>query len=111
MKKEKKKYPPLVRLLILSTVTIFFWIGFEVYRVLSVKPPPVVSQETLAPVNPSLDVPSLDELQKRLHLSESEISETIIIPQVEETPQPEAVSEQTDEEVPSVASESGEENI
>lgn len=75
---NKKNKPFIVKLLILSIITIIIWIGFEVYRAFTVKPSPPVPPEILSPINPILDQQALDELQNRLNLDDSEIGDTLI---------------------------------
>lgn len=74
----KKKTPAIVRILMFSAFTTFIWIGFEVYRALTIKPSPSVSIETLAPLSATLDSSTLNTLQNRLQLNDSEIGDTVI---------------------------------
>lgn len=80
---RKTKTPSLVTLAILTTITIFAWIFFDVYRIL--KKPPIVDVDTkiLEPITPNLDLNALNEIEKRRYF---ESIPSIIIP----TPEPEA---------------------
>ena len=75
---KKQKLPPLVRFAIFTAVTTMAWVAFDVYRAFTIKPTPIVSQEILAPVDPVLDALTLDRLQNRIHLSDTEIGDTAI---------------------------------
>lgn len=70
---KKLKTPTAVTTAVLTLITLFFWIAFEVYRSLTVRPAPPVPAEIIMPLNPTLDAESLNKLQQRMHLSETEI--------------------------------------
>ena len=70
---KKLKTPTAVTTAVLSLITIFFWAGFEIYRSLTVKPTPVVQAEIVNPLNPTLDTKTLEGLQQRLFLDDSQI--------------------------------------
>lgn len=76
MKPRKKN--PIVRLAKFSTATVILWIIFSVYRVLTMKPEPVVPEYILAPVSPQLNTEVLDTVQGRLNLSDQQIKEVQI---------------------------------
>lgn len=75
----KPKTPKIVVVAILTVVTVVFWIGFGVYRIITAEPEIDVPREILLPLNPNLDVASLNELQSRLYLSEEEIGERVVV--------------------------------
>ena len=70
---KKKNLPALVRLAILTSVTAIAWVGFEVYRSATTKPPPSVGEEIIAPLDSSLDLETLNSLASRVYLEDSEI--------------------------------------
>lgn len=76
----KQQTPRLVILAILTALTVLSWVGFEVYRAFVDSAEPVVEEHVLAPLSPQLDASVLDELQRRRHLPESELADTVIIP-------------------------------
>jgi hypothetical protein len=80
------KTPQLVIIGILTLITIFFWIAFEVYRGFSVKPPPAVPAEVISPINPALDADTLNKLQQRVHLSDEEIGNNAVAAQPTSAP-------------------------
>lgn len=79
MSSKKRKRPPIVNMLIMTVITIFIWIGFDVYRALTVKPAPEVSPAALSPLNPTLDSATLGELQNRVYLDDLTIGDTAIL--------------------------------
>lgn len=85
--------PPIVIIGVLTLITIFFWIAFEVYRGFSIKPAPAVPTEILSPINPALDESVLNKLQQRVHLSDQEIGNNTVasiasVPNPTTTPAP-----------------------
>ncbi len=83
---KKRHLPNVVTLLILTAITVFLWIGLDVYRALSTKPEPVVPPEISAPLNPNLDATALSELSTRIHFEDSEIA--TLVPVTTPTPVP-----------------------
>lgn len=77
--KKKTGKPPIVKLLMFTAFTILVWIGFEVYRALTLESDPIVGPEILAPINPTLDQTTLHTLPQRLFLDDSAIGDTIIL--------------------------------
>lgn len=75
---KKLKTPTAVTTAVLTLITIFFWIAFEVYRSLTVKPTPPVPPEIIIALNPTLDSAALNKLQQRMHLSDTEIGNNTI---------------------------------
>lgn len=73
---KKTKLPTAATTSILTIITIFFWIGFEVYRAFTTKPTPPVPTEILTAVDPTLDTVTLNKLQDRIHLEDGQISNT-----------------------------------
>ncbi len=76
---NKKNSPTIVKLGILTVITSFIWIGFEVYRALSIEPEPIVSEETLAKVEPNLDINEMGSLQQRIYINEENIAPINIV--------------------------------
>ena len=62
-----KGSPFLVKFAVLTVITTMVWVGFDVYRAFTQKPPPTVSAEILAPINPVLDATLLDKLTNRVY--------------------------------------------
>lgn len=70
--KQKGGTPFLVKFMMLTLVTTLLWVGFDIYRAFTQKPPPSVSEEILAPVNPTLDATLLDKLTNRVYFEEGQ---------------------------------------
>ena len=62
---KNKKLPSIVILLILTAITVVFWVSFTVYRVFTKKESVVVPSEITAPINPNLDIDTLNEIVTR----------------------------------------------
>ena len=75
--KKKLKTPTLVTTAVLTMITVIFWIAFEVYRTITTKPAPTVPQEIIAPLNPTLDEGTLNKLQLRINLDESQVGNLV----------------------------------
>ncbi len=85
------KAPKLVTIAVLTLITAVFWAGFEVYRIFTQKPTPPVPQTIINPINPTLDQNTLNSLQGRMYLDESQIGQTIATtpaPVAQPTPPP-----------------------
>lgn len=61
---KKIKVPSLVTVLILTLITIIFWIIFGVFRILSSKPAVNIPKEVLEPFSPTLDSNSFDKMER-----------------------------------------------
>ena len=81
---RKQKTPALVNLAIYTTITIFLWIFFDIYRALEKPPVLDIESKILEPVNPNLDMNLLEEIDKSLYFEKSSyepedlLNETII---------------------------------
>ena len=67
------KTPTAVITAVLTLITIFFWVGFEVYRSFTVKPVPPVPAEVIKPLDPNLDIKTLNSLQQRMVITASTV--------------------------------------
>lgn len=63
---KSKKLPSPVVLMILSLITVLFWVMFSIYRVFTTKPTPNVSEEVLKDLDPKLDSLIIREIEKRI---------------------------------------------
>lgn len=81
----------------MTVLSLIAWVGFEVYRMLTREPDVGISPDVLSPLDPALDVDTLNKLQERMLLEESEIVierptptptpiESVPTPTVEPTP-------------------------
>ena len=80
---KKSKAPSYVTIAILSVITVFFWIIFSILRLLSAPTKISVPDEILTPLNPNLDLDTLNNLENRLFFTEAELGEgQIILPPI-----------------------------
>jgi hypothetical protein len=77
---RKQKTPALVNLAIYTTITVFLWIFFDVYRALKKAPVLDIDNKTLEPVNPNLDKNLLDEIYQSVYYDKSSLENYIYIP-------------------------------
>jgi hypothetical protein len=68
----KKTTPFIVKFAIMTLLTALVWVGFDVYRAFTQKPPPAVSAEILAPVDPTLDSATLEKLTNRVYFEKNQ---------------------------------------
>jgi hypothetical protein len=97
---KKTKLPSFVTVLILTLITVIMWVSFEVYR-LFVKPvTPSVPESVSAPLTPTLDQATIDQVKTHLFLNDSEIPDVVIgaFTPLEGTPQPSPTPESSTEE-------------
>lgn len=69
----QKKDPNILLFAIFTTVTIFIWIGFEVYKILTPHTLESIPDSVLLPLEPKLDLESLKKLEARRNFSDSEL--------------------------------------
>lgn len=55
----------IVVVLIMTLITVVAWVGFETYRAYTKTVIPPVLAKQLRAINPELDLPVLDEIEKR----------------------------------------------
>lgn len=75
---KKPKTPKLVTVAIFTTITVIFWVFFEVYEALSDTPDIQVSENLLSPVNPQLDLQSLQQIETRMYIDENEVVDFLL---------------------------------
>jgi hypothetical protein len=62
---KKNKLPNIIILLILTAITVVFWVSFSVYRVFSEKPSETVPEELLLEINPRLDEATIKTINEK----------------------------------------------
>lgn len=62
---RKNKLPNIVILLILTAITSIFWISFSVYNVFTKEEEYQIPNKIIAPLPPTLDIKTLEEINKR----------------------------------------------
>jgi hypothetical protein len=75
---KKRKIPNLITVLILTLITVIMWISLSVYRALSQEPPSSVPEEIANPLTPNLDTKTLNDVQSRIFLDDSQIPEAVV---------------------------------
>lgn len=73
---KKTKTPNLVTLVVLTTITVLFWVFFSLYRVFTDEPSYDVPAEILEPVSPTLDSSLIDKIESRIFFREGEVAPT-----------------------------------
>ena len=76
---KKPKPPSLVTIVILTTITVVFWVFFSVYRAFTTQPSPSVPDEIIEPFSPNLDEATLTKLQGRTFFAEGAIPTITIL--------------------------------
>ena len=67
---KRPKPPSLVTIVVLTTITVIFWVFFSVYRAFTQQPTPTVPAEILEPFSPDLDEEALSKIQGRTFFAE-----------------------------------------
>ncbi len=98
---KKIKIPNIITILILTAVTIIFWIIFSVVRIFSTDPSPSIPEEILNPLNPNYDKSVVDKIEQRIYFDNEQIFEI-----TEQSPTPERTSESSSSGTPESAIES-----
>lgn len=82
----KTKLPNFVILLVLTTLTVLMWLGFNIYRSFLIKPSPPVAEGVLFPLNPVLDEVAIREIEQRVVVENTvtEEEEEVIIEEFDE---------------------------
>lgn len=67
MNMKKNKLPSLIILMILTVLTVAFWILFTIYRSYTLGVPVAVSDEITKPLTPKLDVDTIELMKNKLY--------------------------------------------
>lgn len=67
MNMKKNKLPSLIVLMILTVLTVSFWILFTVYRSYTLGSSVTVSDEITKPLTPKLDTETIELIKNRLY--------------------------------------------
>ena len=74
---KKLKVPNIVTIMILTVITISFWIVFSVVRIFRTEPTPSIPPEILNPLNPNYDKTVVDKIEGRIYFDKEQIFETV----------------------------------
>lgn len=91
----KQKLPKIIIIAILSLITALVWAFFDITRAIFKKPDVKVEEITVVPVDPNLDIDTLNSLQNSIFFEEGEVNEVLTPPSPEAEPIPEPISEPT----------------
>jgi len=75
---KKLKIPSLVTTMILTVVTISFWIVFSVIRIFKTQETPDIPPEILNPLKASYDKTVVDKIEKRIYFDKEQVFETAV---------------------------------
>lgn len=103
---KKLKVPNIVTIMILTVITISFWIVFSVVRIFRTEPTPSIPPEILNPLNPNYDKTAVDKIQGRIYFDKEQVFET-----VQSSPSPTTGPTTSPTASPEAATSSGELNI
>ncbi len=85
---KQPKLPNLISVLVLTLITVVMWISLNIYRAISTQPAPVVPKEISDPLTPTLDTETIQKLETKIFLSESEIPDVKFSSVLLQTPIP-----------------------
>jgi len=75
---KKIKIPSLVTTMILTVVTISFWIVFSVIRIFKTEKSSDIPPEILNPLKASYDKTVVDKIEKRIYFDKEQVFETAV---------------------------------
>jgi hypothetical protein len=74
---KKTKLPSIVSILILTLITTITWVGFDIYWAIRKTDNPVVSSAVSNPLDPTLDVSTINNIESRPFVNASDIPDTV----------------------------------
>jgi hypothetical protein len=77
---NKTKLPSLIPILILTLLTAVMWVTFEVFRAIKTLPESSVPASISQPLTPTLDKDSINKIESRIFLNDSQIPNVIATP-------------------------------
>ena len=67
---DKRKLPTFIVLMILTLITILFWISFSIYQVFTNNGPVVVPEEIIRPIDASLDLQTVATMKDKIYIEQ-----------------------------------------
>ena len=64
---KNNKTPTVIILIILTSITIIFWVFIDIYYVFAKKTTATVSEQILLPVDPKLDTEVINQMEERIY--------------------------------------------
>lgn len=80
--KTKRLSKDILILTILTVITVFTWIGVDVYRTLRRPTPPNIPAELLLPLNPKLETRVIDDLTNRQMFERETLKTQKVVPEI-----------------------------
>jgi hypothetical protein len=74
---NKSKLPNLIPILILTLITVVMWVSLDVFRALKKAPELTVPTEITQPLIPTLDQNSINQIESRIFLNDSQIPDNV----------------------------------
>lgn len=87
---KKEKLPGFVVVAALTTITTIFWVLVSVYFKFKKEEAPVIPDEVIKDINPTLDETTLGKISNSFYIEDSQIPETIVTATISpsQTPKP-----------------------
>ncbi len=91
---NKGKIPKPISILILTLLTTLLWVSLSVYRTFTIKPPTIVPTNITKPIDPNINLESIQLIESAIFIPDSEIpplnieSNTMVVPIPTITPEP-----------------------
>ncbi|MEK7061279.1 MAG: hypothetical protein AAB954_01310 [Patescibacteria group bacterium] len=80
---KKLKVPNIVTIMILTVITILFWIILSVIRIFQKEPTPTIPSEILNPFNSSYDKSVVDKIEKRIYFDKEQVfTSPTVLPEI-----------------------------
>jgi len=64
---KNNKTPTVIILIILTSITIIFWVFIDIYYVFAKRTTTTVSEQILLPVDPKLDTEVINQMEERIY--------------------------------------------
>lgn len=106
--KQKKQLPVSLQVLIMTMITSFVWIIYEIYIAFTNAPKPVLDEKLLSPLGGQIDVNLIQSIKSKNYIENPNEIE-VILPTIEPTTEP--TLEPTIEPIPESTPVSEEETI
>jgi len=64
---KKEKLPRVIILIVLTSITVVFWVFFSIYSAVSKTTPVSVTEEVILPLDPKLDTQTINQMEERIY--------------------------------------------
>ena len=85
---KKNSLPKPITILILTLLTALVWVGLNIYRSIAIKPAAPVSEDILKPLNPTLDMETIQKIEAAIFIQDSEVPPISVGGTINTTPIP-----------------------